>query len=71
MNIIELFDFTNNWKVSIEENNHSIQWFLDSAHFKRELGDIILDKIFEYSYPDRKEYGDFGVLLSRKIPTNS
>jgi hypothetical protein len=68
---INSFNFTNNWRVSIEENNHSIQWFLDSAHFKRELGDIILDKIFEYSYPDRKEYGDFGVLLSRKIPTNS
>lgn len=49
---------------SIDNREESMSWFWDSAHYKKELGDIILDKIFGYHDKSRENPNDFGVVLN-------
>lgn len=43
-----------------------MQWYWESSHYKKELGDLVLDQIFSYSHPDRIIDKDFGVQLTSK-----
>lgn len=49
---------------SLKDNITRMKWFWDSSHFKKELGDIVLDKVFNYHIQNRKVTPNFGVLLS-------
>ncbi len=41
-----------------------MRWYWDSSHYKKELGDLMLDRVFDYPEPGRVVPDDFGVLLS-------
>lgn len=41
-----------------------MRWFIDPRHYKKELGDLILDRVFGYHDPERFVPDNFGVLLS-------
>ena len=43
-----------------------MQWYWESSHYKKELGDLVLDQIFNYNHPDRMIDKDFGVQLTGK-----
>jgi hypothetical protein len=52
---------------SVTENGDkesTMQWYWESSHYKKELGDLVLDRIFNYKHPDRVVNDDFGVLLN-------
>jgi hypothetical protein len=39
-------------------------WFWESSHYRKELGDLVLDRVLNYSDPNRRIADDFGVLLT-------
>jgi hypothetical protein len=41
-----------------------MQWYWESSHYKKELGDRVLDRVFGYQAPERTVAPDFGVLLT-------
>ncbi len=48
-----------------------MQWYWESSHYKKELGDLVLDRIFSYKHPERKIVKGFGALLnSENIETH-
>lgn len=41
-----------------------MRWYWDSSHYKKELGDIVLDRMFDGNFSGGKDYPDFGVKLT-------
>jgi hypothetical protein len=41
-----------------------MQWYWESSHYKKELGDRVLDRVFGYQAHGRTVAPDFGVLLT-------
>ncbi len=48
----------------INDSESQMQWYWESSHYKRELGDLVLDRVFNYNNLSRNVPDDFGVLLS-------
>ncbi len=42
-----------------------MQWYWESSHFKKEVGDLVLDKLFDYQALGRVIPDDFGILINR------
>lgn len=42
----------------------AMKYYWETSHFKKEAGDLVLDRILNYRSPDRPLPDDFGVLLS-------
>ncbi len=48
-----------------------MNWFWEATHFKKELGDLVLDRIWEHQKPGRIVDPGFGILISsRNIETH-
>ncbi|MEB3884628.1 hypothetical protein [Lyngbya sp. CCY1209] len=47
-----------------EDQTTSMKWYYESSHFSKELGDLVLDRVFDYRETGRDLPGDFGVLLT-------
>ena len=43
-----------------------MRWYWDYSHYRREAGDLILDRIFGHTDPSRHLPDDFGVRLTGK-----
>jgi hypothetical protein len=41
-----------------------MRWFWELSHFRKETGDLILDRLFDYRTSSRELPADFGVLLT-------
>ncbi len=41
-----------------------MKWYFDSSHYKKELGDIVLDRMFDNNFSGGGDYPDFGVKLT-------
>ena len=41
-----------------------MQWYWESSHYKKELGNLMLDRIFKYTHPERTVDDNFGVLIT-------
>jgi hypothetical protein len=41
-----------------------MQWYWESSHYKKELGNLMLDRIFNYTHPERTIDDNFGVLIT-------
>ena len=41
-----------------------MKWYWDSSHYKKELGDIVLDRMFDGNFSGGGDYPDFGVKLT-------
>lgn len=48
----------------LEDKKTSMKWYYESSHFTKELGDLVLDKVFNHQEPGRNVPDDFGVLLT-------
>jgi len=65
-----LWDFSGYHTISNEiipplgDAETQMKWYWESSHYKKELGDLVLDKIFTYDTPNRKIPSDFGVLIN-------
>jgi hypothetical protein len=67
---LQLWDFTGYTSLTIEdvptanERGKQMQWFWESSHFKKELGDLVLNRLFRLHNATPTAPEDFGVLLS-------
>ena len=43
-----------------------MQWYWESSHYRKELGDLVLDRVMNYSDPHRPIADDFGVQLTSR-----
>jgi hypothetical protein len=50
--------------VPISGDNTTMLWYWESSHYKKDLGDLVLDRIFDYSDIGRRVSDDFGVRLT-------
>ncbi|MBR0781096.1 hypothetical protein [Bradyrhizobium iriomotense] len=41
-----------------------MRWFWERSHYRKETGDLILDRLFDYRDPGRATHEDFGVRLT-------
>ena len=68
-----LWDFSGFNSLTTEEvpalgdTETRMKWYWESSHYKKELGDLVLDRVLDYSSPNRKVPADFGVLLDSKM----
>ena len=68
-----LWDFSGFNSLTTEEvpplgdSETRMKWYWESSHYKKELGDLVLDRVLDYSSPNRKVPADFGVLLDSKM----
>jgi hypothetical protein len=68
---VALWDFSGYSSVTTEplppsEGRDEMRFYWDSSHFKGEVGDYVLDRIFGVSSPGRSVPADFGTLLTRE-----
>jgi hypothetical protein len=56
-----LWDFSGYNSYTTENVTDNMKWYWESSHYKEELGNIVLDSVFE-----RKIADDFGVLINTK-----
>lgn len=47
----------------IGDTKAQMKYYWDASHYKKELGDIMLDRIFDTNFSNGNFYSDFGVLL--------
>lgn len=67
---IPLWDFSGYTSITTEdipaanEKGKPMRWYWESSHFKKETGDLVLDRLFGHEHASRSLPEDFGVLLS-------
>lgn len=65
--IYELYDFSGYYPMSMEavpqQIQQPMQWFWESSHYKTQLGNLVLDKLFNQQ--TRKLPADFGILVDK------
>jgi len=67
---IPLWDFSGYNNISTEsvpssnDSGAHMQWYWESSHYKKEVGDMILDRIFDHHEFSRIAPSDFGVRLA-------
>jgi len=59
-------DYTTETVPALGDRETAMQWYWESSHYKKELGDLVLDQIFDYHSPEREVANDFGVKLTSK-----
>jgi hypothetical protein len=65
-----LWDFSGYNYYTIEpvptlgDRETAMQWYWESSHYKKELGDLVLDRIFNYIHPERTIVDGFGIQLT-------
>lgn len=55
---------TNEHIPSFEDETARMKWFWEPSHYKKETGDLILDRVLDYHTPERVDPKDFGIKLS-------
>ena len=63
-------DYTTEVVPALGDTETQMQWYWESSHYKKELGDLVLDQIFDYNSPERKVANNFGVKLTSKNITD-
>jgi len=58
--------FTTEALPPLGDTQTKMQWWWEYTHYKKELGDIVLDRIFNYHSSSRVVPDDLGVLLTSK-----
>jgi len=65
-----LWDFSGYNSITTEEvplagdTQTQMRWYWEASHYKKEVGDMILEKIFDYYNPTRQVPADFGTRLT-------
>ncbi len=47
-----------------DDKQHIVRWYWEAGHFKKELGDLMLDRVF--GLPPQPDAASFGVIISRE-----
>jgi hypothetical protein len=69
---VKLWDFSGYNSFTIEEETPSeslirtMKWYYEALHYSKELGELMLDRIYDYKDESRVIPDDFGILLSEK-----
>jgi hypothetical protein len=70
--LFSIWDFSGCSSISIEiipplgDAETQMKWYWEVSHYKKELGDLVLDRVLNYKDPVRKIPKDFGVLIDSK-----
>jgi hypothetical protein len=65
-----LWDFSGYNSITTEavpqggDTNTQMRWYWEASHYKKEVGDMILEKIFDYHNPKQQVPADFGIKLT-------
>lgn len=63
-----LWDFAGYHELTTEpfpkEQNGTMKYYFESSHYTKELGDIVLDRIFGGNFYGGQNYPDFGVVIN-------
>ncbi len=68
---IPLWDFSGYNSLTTEhvppagDEKSRMRWYWESSHYHPALGDLVLDRIFNYKSPDRRVPKDFGVQINQ------
>jgi hypothetical protein len=68
---IPLWDFSGYNSITTEpvpppgDTRSRMKWYWESSHYRKELGDLVLDRLLEYEGAGRAIPVDFGILLTR------
>lgn len=62
--ITPVWDFSGYNRVTTEAISKDMKNYWDSSHYRKEVGDLVLDRIFDYQ--EEKVPADFGVLLTQE-----
>jgi hypothetical protein len=49
-----------------QDKNSDMKYHWETSHYKKELGDMVLDRIFSYDDPGRNLHEDFGTILRKE-----
>jgi hypothetical protein len=60
--IIPVWDFSGYNSVTIEQINDNMKNYIDDSHYRKEIGDLLLNRIL--SYKEEKVPADFGVFIT-------
>ena len=69
---VKLWDFSGYNSFTTEEETPSeslirtMKWYYEALHYSKELGELMLDRIYDYKDESRVIPDDFGILLSEK-----
>ena len=72
-----LWDFSGYNSLTTEDvppdgdSETQMKWYWESSHYKKELGDLVLDRIFNYHHPERTVPDDFGVPNPKAVAIDS
>ncbi len=63
-----LFDFTGYNSITTEaiptkDSQKQMKWYTESSHYKKELGNLVLDIVLNYPSINYNIYDDFGILI--------
>lgn len=65
-----LWDFTGYHTLTTEsipcDSTKKMSYYWDGSHYKKKLGDIVLDRMFDGNFSGGQDYYDFGVKLTSK-----
>ena len=65
-----IWDFTGYHQLTTEvipdDSKAKMKWYWDSSHYTKELGDIVLDRMFDGNFSGGQNYPDFGVKTTTK-----
>ncbi len=65
-----LWDFSGYGELTMEmphdDPEIAMTWYWDPVHYKKELGDIVLDRMFGGNFSGGNKYADFGVQMTRE-----
>jgi hypothetical protein len=70
--VIPLWDFSGYNSITTEpipvpgDNRARMKWYWESSHYRKELGDLVLDRVLGYRATGRVVPEDFGILLTRE-----
>jgi len=70
-NRVALWDFCSYSKFTTEayptggQTETDMRWYWDPGHFKKALGDLVIDRLTGYPPPEGEDISDFGVRLDR------
>lgn len=49
---------------ALEDKDARMEWYWEGSHYKKELGKLVLDRIFDYKQGGRRTPADFGVAIN-------
>ena len=56
--------YTTEQVPALDDRETKMNWYWETSHYKKEVGDLVLDLVLDHQEPGRAVHPDFGVLLT-------